>query len=503
MKKAKEEQVEIQPAKLEDQKDLIDFLSHINSTINEIRQSEQKKYSLLSSIFNCFYENQKLSLPKKTIYDYIHEDILKYKNRMIISFVENGTNSMETISENNYVKKTHSIITRNKCLVQSIDNQNIDRISIDVIFTRTHKNLIFKNLFGKLGKFNFHSRLKFKNLKKPKKIPSSISKSKNILIKNNNDKIKNENINEDDYEIEILESEQEETDITELKKGNKINVPNSKSIYSKNSNNINTNINGATLKMPNFVYLNKKRKGQNKISIKKDIIEEKDDIYNDIINNNLDNNFEEKSDSLMKDGYDEEDNKEKKEEVIAEKEILSLIEEGKIFLSLFKDKEVLKGFESNNKNMEESDNFIKNILLDYQNGDILKSYLNVINDDYGEFQNNLKSLIGYKTSLNDSGDNKFLTKFSIMNKIILGKEKCNILIDKIVVKLKQLILEYNFIKKVLNNIDANKVYMFQRFKEVITKSNKQDKENYINELKLQLHQELTKSLNAHIDEAES
>ena len=90
-----------------------------------------------------------------------------------------------------------------------------------------------------------------------------------------------------------------------------------------------------------------------------------------------------------------------------------------------------------------------------------------------------------------------------MNKIILGKEKCNILIDKIVVKLKQLILEYYFIKKVLNNIDANKVYMFQRFKEVITKSNKQDKENYINELKLQLHQELTKSLNAHIDEAES
>jgi len=73
--------------------------------------------------------------------------------------------------------------------------------------------------------------------------------------------------------------------------------------------------------MPNFVYLNKKRKGQNNINIKKDIIEEKDDIYNDIINNNLDNNFEEKSDSLMKDGYDEEDNKEKKEGVIAEKEI--------------------------------------------------------------------------------------------------------------------------------------------------------------------------------------
>mgnify|MGYP003571384410 CR=1 FL=1 len=85
--------------------------------------------------------------------------------------------------------------------------------------------------------------------------------------------------------------------------------------------------------------------------------------------------------------------------------------------------------------------------------------------------------------MNDkSSSDKLIEKFSIMNKIFLIKEKCNILIDKIVVKLKQLILEYNFIKKVLNNIDENKSDKFQSFREIATNiNNNQDKKDYINE----------------------
>jgi hypothetical protein len=61
--------------------------------------------------------------------------------------------------------------------------------------------------------------------------------------------------------------------------------------------------------------------------------------------------------------------------------------------------------------------------------------------------------------------------------------------------LKQLILEYNFIKKVLNNIDENQSDIFQRFKEVITStSNKEEKENYVNDLKKKLQEELSKVL---------
>jgi hypothetical protein len=287
--------------------------------------------------------------------------------------------------------------------------------------------------------------------------------------------------------------EKKENNIKNSEKENKdFSDENSKII---NINNIN-NISGSSSKTEEIQYLNKKRKSHRNHA-------RKGLKYNK--KNNSINSSEEKYDSYIRELLDEEeeDDKQKKgekKETIAEKEILSLIEEGKIYLSLFNDKDLLKEFESNKNNSnnpEENDEiFIKNLLLNYQNGDTLKSYLNMINNDYGEFQKSIKSLIDYKNSLNNnsSGD-KFMAKFSIMNKIILGKEKCSILIDKIIVKLKQLILEYNFIKKVLNNIDENQSDIFQRFKEVITStSNKEEKENYVNDLKKKLQEELSKVL---------
>ena len=503
MKKIREDYIEKQLIKIEGIKDLNEFLSLINSTINDIRQSDQKKYSLLSSIFNCFYENKTISLPRKVIYEYIHQDILNYKNKMLISFVENGTNSMDIISEENFLKKTHSIISRNKCLIEHIDNQNVDKISLDINFIMTHTNLLLKNVFGKDVKIaNVFPSLKFKN---PRKIKNSSNPMKDQYLNNSQEIIKDDtDINEDDFEIEIIDNEQdqeqEETDMTEPKKEKKINVNEVKDFYNANSKVINLNninyISGSSSKTEDIQYLNKKRKSHRNHT-------RKGLRYNK--KNNSINSSEERYDSYIRELLDdeEEDDKQKKREKgenIAEKEILSLIEEGKIYLSLFNDDDLLKEIESkknNSNNPEENDEiFIKNLLLNYQNGDNLKSYLNMINDDYGEFQNSIKSLINYKNSLNNnsSGD-KFMTKFSIMNKIILGKEKCSILIDKIVVKLKQLILEYNFIKKVLNNIDENKSDIFQRFKDVvISTSNKEEKENYVNDLKKKLQEELSKAL---------
>ena len=169
-----------------------------------------------------------------------------------------------------------------------------------------------------------------------------------------------------------------------------------------------------------------------------------------------------------------------------------------LFLSLFNDKTLLDELENQNNNIDENDSFVKSILLKYQNEDTLKKYLNILNEDYIEFQNSLKTLIEYKSSMGKSNDNKFLEKFSLMNKIILEKEKCNLLIDKIVIKLRQLILEYNFLQKVVNNIDANKADIFNKFKNVITNVNnkviKQEKEKYVNDLKSQLQDELCKAL---------
>jgi len=47
----------------------------------------------------------------------------------------------------------------------------------------------------------------------------------------------------------------------------------------------------------------------------------------------------------------------------------------------------------------------------------------------------------------------------------------------------------------LNNIDENKSDIFQRFKDVvISTTNKEEKENYVNDLKKKLQEELSKAL---------
>ena len=448
-----------------------EFLTKVNSIINSIRAEDGKQYSLLSCIFNCFYENKKLSLAKSIINDGVHQDILKYKNKMIISFVENGTNSMETINEGNYLKKIQTIISRNKCItVQG------DMVSIDVDFVHSHKLLIYRNLFGKeidIVKNSLKPKRvsKIKNSLGPKKIIKNFKKIKQF----DSSPITRGMKTGKDYDIEIVETENDDTDITQKKKYSPVKpiLLNRPEIYDYNIGGIkyikNNNI-GNELRKPQF--LEKKRR--NEIYIKND------------------QDSDEKSENVIK--YGEDKSNDKKEEIIAEKEILSLIENGKFFLSLFKDKEMLKAIEEQNKKMENSDNYVKKLLMSYENGSYLKNYLLMLNVDFNEFQRSINNLIITQDSLSKS-DDKFLTKFSTMNKIIMAKEKCNLLIDKIIIKLKQLILEYNFIQKVLDNIEINKNNNFIKFQEVMSNvKKKKERENYFAEVKSKLQEELSNAI---------
>jgi hypothetical protein len=204
------------PEKVEvpQENEIEEFLRKINSIINSIRKEDGKQYSLLSCIFNCFYENKKLTLSKFTINEYIHQDILTYKNKMIISFVENGTNSMETINESNYLKKLQTIISRNKCLVVQPDT-----ISIDTEFVHNHKLLIYRNLFGKEIDI-VRSSLKPKKINKiktslgPKRIVKNFKKIRGFEPRPINRGIGHR---ENDYEIEIVDTENDDTDITQKK----------------------------------------------------------------------------------------------------------------------------------------------------------------------------------------------------------------------------------------------------------------------------------------------
>ena len=376
---------------------------------------------------------------------------------------------------------------------------------------------MYRNLFGREGRF---FNLAHKKIKKLKSLKINQDQHQSLAKKSNSqDNPKNENNNNDDYEIEIVDSD---FDSSKSKQSNKqikklSNDSNPKS--DSNSTNftslskmsdlekvhdrIDKIITITPSKKEKNIYLAKKRKIK-RISKNK---EQYNKIINNIINtenkNNKNKNGEEKSDEISILNLIEDDNnsKEKKEEIKAEKEILSLIEEGKLFLSLFKDKELLNEIESQkntstekNNNDNDNDAYIKSILLNYCNDNTIKNNLNVLNDDYTLFQNSLKKLIGYKSTFNDSNSNTFFTKFSIMNKIIVGKEKCNLLIDKIIMKLKQLILEYSFIRKAVNNFDNNKTDFYMKLKGVMTDNKKQEKDNYVNDLKMQLKDELNKAL---------
>lgn len=476
------------------------FLSEINSTITEIRNTENKQYSILSCILNCFYENSVLSLPKDTIFNYIRQDVINYKGKMLVSFVDNGTNNKDTIDENNYIKKTNNILSRNKCLVLDANN----RISIDIHFIEEHKNLMYRNLFGKETKLI----TKYMQLKKPRK-----PKIRNLGInmENDNSKGNKENKGETDYEIEIVGSEQDDTDNTDLNKrknslNNNISTFNYKNNSQKTKNNYslesdNTDVNGlnSPSKIQETLYLNRKRKSKRRLVFKKkhDSGAENKDIANKIYNTLVVNEeniiLDDKSEDIS--NIKDSDSSEKKVEIKSEKEILTFIEEGKMFLSLFKDKELMSELSKQKNNMNESDSYVKSILMNYQTDETFKKSLISLNTDYNEFEKNLNSLINYKYTINDSNNNKFMKQFSIINKIISGKEKCNLLIDKMITKLRQLILEYNFLKKVLNNVDANKADAFQKFKDIINNvSNKPDKENYTSDLKSLLQNELRKAI---------
>ena len=459
--------VEVKP-----ENEIEEFLTKINSIINSIRTEDGKQYSLLSSIFHCFYENKKLSLSKSIINDYIQQDILKYKNKMIISFVENGTNSMETINEANYLKKIQTIISRNKCITV-----HGDIVSIDTDFVHSHKLLIYRNLFGKeidIVKNSLKPKRvsKIRNSLGPKKIIKNFKKIRQFDSSPITRGVRNSN---KDYDIEIVETENDDTDVTQKKK-----FPPVKPIYLNRPQlgdynmdgikYIKNNNMGNELRKPQF--LEKKRR--NEIYIKND------------------QDSDERSENIIKYGEDKSNNK--KEEIIAEKEILSLIENGKFFLSLFKDKEMLNAIEEQNKKMENSDNYVKKLLAGYENGSYLKNYLLMLNVDFNEFQRSITNLIITQDSLSKSED-KFLTKFSTMNKIIMAKEKCNLLIEKIIIKLKQLILEYNFIQKVLDSVEMNKNSNFIKFQEVMSNvKKKKEKENYFAEVKSKLQEQLSNAI---------
>ena len=450
------------------------FLSEIHSIIENIRKKKGKKYSLLSSIFNCFYENKSLLLSKEFIYNYLLQEINNYRGKMISSFLECG---MKDINKDNYIRYAYKILTRNKCMVLEKNN----KFSIDINFIYSHQNLMEKMLFDKDEKI-FNSNNSKLNI-----IGNNIVKN-NILKEEGEEKIIDD---DDDYTIEIIESDQDEIDDIDINKG----VTLKSTIFNSELNVINLKeghlLGSEQLKIDNIInfpkqseiiYINKKR---NKEEVKEIDECKKEKINNFKENADKENVNEKKYEPILID--EEKDNTIEKGDINKENEILSLIESGNKLISLFQNKELLKntgGEKNNNKSFNEI------ILINYQNDNNLKEYINMLNDDYSTFQNTIKSLIDCKSSLNEFNSNKYMGKISVINKIISEKEKCNLLIEKIANKLKQIFLEYDYIIKIINFFDINKGVFFCQLNEIMKFYHEKEAVIYVNNIKTKMKEEL-------------
>ena len=237
---------------------------------------------------------------------------MKYKNKMIISFVVNGTNSKETITEDNYYKKTSSIITKNKCLILLLDSQKGDKISIDTNFVKSHKRLLFGNLFGK-EEISQH----LSSLKSTKHKSSSNETCDNKIFNTTTEINDNSGIlSENDFEIEIIDTEQEdaaEAPAPTSRKDSKKNINCNKKLFSPSSDT-----------ETDFQYLKKKRKSKNfKLNKIKEFTERKKRKYKKRLNNTIDHietNIKEKSEITFSDQKEDDINKNKEKENEKEKE---------------------------------------------------------------------------------------------------------------------------------------------------------------------------------------
>lgn len=451
-----------------------EFLSKVHMMILSMRRTEGEKYSILSLVLNCFYESKNTILSKNEIFQYIRQDIKINRNKMVTSFVINGTNSKEVIHEENYQRKTQGILIKNKCLIQ-LGN---DMFCLNLNFIKSHKSLLFKNIFGK----DLYSDTR----QKRKKSKSNLDMTSATIKSGNNprrymSKALSAEKSADDFDIEIIGSEHEDTKLMEKKR-----YEDTECSLKEETSKIERILN----KKRNRGRIDSDRETIDDIIMKNKKIKLETSIRSQIVTPSPKDREFTKNTPTKKQNL-------KNFEITAGKEITSILDNGKDFLSLFDNEDILKELSQIGDNDDDNDDYVKNLLKTYQKRDnTLKKYLTLLDTDYAEYQRCLESLSKYRHTLYD----KFTTPTNIignMNKIIVGKEKCNLIIDKIIIKLKQLILEFNFIKKIICAFHENDNVknVIDKFKDVIRNDlNKKEKEDYFNNLRINLKAGINKVL---------
>ena len=399
------------------------FLELIKKSIDKIKSTKTKKYSLSSCIFLCFYEKKKKTLDKKEICDFIKKEISENNNRIVNSHLKTNQSKIHLVTQKNYSIKLYHILLKSKCFTKVInmETNKEEQIELNEEYIHHRKNIIYKHIFGR--KFNSEKYPTNKKVLKLKGLNAIKPKKNNNRKKNDisNDKTKDNN-HKDEDKVKVKKKEIEKNKKDSNKHNNikeKENAPSNikKLLRKKRKRTNNRKDNNNYLVMPLFAYNDLK----NKIEIKKE-----DNIQKDIIN------LEEEKEEIISTSF---------------KEIKNIVKAGEEFIIFLKTEKFLNFIKDNDNKKNDIQK-----LFDSENDELLHSFIKIAMEYYLKFNELIDYFLNDKENNFDSEDEIDNKKSNIVNYFNKKKNYCILLIFRIISKLFSFILEFNFIAEIIDEI---------------------------------------------------
>lgn len=425
--------------------DMPSFLKKIKCKIDKIKSGKKnKRYTLISCIFLCFLEKKKKILDKKEINDFIKKEIMENSNKIISGHIKNKKNESDLLTQRNYYPKLYQMLVRNRCFTKVIDMEsNNEQIQLNEEYIISRRHTLFRHFFGQsLCSINKKLLNTKRRHRKFEKSVSAIKSKKTTKTENKINKFhkikKNTNPKENSqHEVDSTAISSKESEV-KSKKEDELN--NSNSIFTDNDKEEEKKVEAAEKKL----FLKQKRKSPSSI----------DSNENSLIMPLFADNGFSGNESKKNSKYEHKKEKEKegmtpKPSNSVDKKINHIINKGKDFISSLNEPKFID-------TLKNKDIFRKNgyALLNYKD-DTIVNFLNNALKDYNKFNKYLKYFMNNNKGSNlDSKDknNIFEKSSEIFEDLDIKNVKCSLIISRIITKLSQFILEYDFIVEVIKEI---------------------------------------------------
>lgn len=457
------------------------ILRQIKKNIDKIKSIKNKKYSLLSCIFLCFYQKKKRILDKNEINDFIKKEIKFNKNKIVMSC----TKSKESIvTQKTYYRKLNQILKESKYFIKVINMEldSEDQLKLNEDFIISHKKNINIKLFGRHS--NEDKPKRKSKIKNRKKVKSKRRKFKNCLTVGRHDKIDDEN-NENTEKNNKLLFNVINSDNNEKNKEKPMFYPvkeNEKEF--KKVKFFTTKHQNSEIESKKITYLNKKRKNIF-VTIRPNLKpspKENNLIMPKFVDSSYDIKINIKTEKEEEYAFNKSNINYRKYEIVSSsnKEISYINNLANQFVLNLKSPRLVNAIKSGKLYIKMNGQ----ILLNYEEEPIINNLLKATMREYLKFCEYIKYLMGNKNELSDLDDNNDYLSFNkeklIVDSFKTIKKKCSFIINKIIIRLTQFITEYDFIVGVIkdlyeheNNLNSLKelLYLIENNKNILCKEN--------------------------------